>query len=439
MKHSRLLLITVLINCVIASFGQEHEIRIAFIGNSITYGSGLASPETDCYPSQLQVMLNDVYGDTCVVGNYAVSGRTLLRNGDYPLWDKQQFADALQFVPNICVILLGTNDSKPQNWDTYGHEFIDDYLCMIDTFLQQNANTEFIVCYPPPAYEVVWNIRDSVIVNGVIPAVDSVMKLRKATLIDFYTPLIDSVNLFPDRIHPNANGAKVMAEIVYEKLIETDLVHTVETGYAVIDTLQADKYSVLKRDTVNISWSTSSADSVTLNGALVDKNGSKQVVVKASGSYELIAYGQMANDTSSISIEVQDIEIVRVQIVSSNNSIFVDEPICLELECFDQYDRLIDTLAAIEWIISEGEGELSDQDTNSIHFTSLSTQKVVVKACVNSICDSITFTADIVSLDNSITANTVQLILCPASEALNIPFNKDIVRKRMNKTFKTAG
>jgi lysophospholipase L1-like esterase len=82
--------------------------------------------------------------------------------------------------------------------------------------------------YPPPAYEDRWSIRDSIVVNGIIPAIDSIVKVVDAELVDFYYPLLDSVHLFPDKIHPNAEGARVMAEILCEKMVETDIIHKAE-------------------------------------------------------------------------------------------------------------------------------------------------------------------------------------------------------------------
>jgi acyl-CoA thioesterase-1 len=224
---NRICLIFIILSTALFVYSQNHQVRIAFVGNSITIGTGLPNPEEDCYPSQFADMLDGVYGDICVVRNFAVSGRTMLKNGDYPIWDENSFTDCWNFAPDICFILLGTNDSKPQNWDVYGDEFIDDYLSMIDTFKVRNALAKFIVCYPPPAYEVVYNIRDSVILHGVIPAIDSVLNKTDAELLDFYNPLLDSVYLFPDMIHPDMVGAGVMAEMVFNKFIDLDIMHGV--------------------------------------------------------------------------------------------------------------------------------------------------------------------------------------------------------------------
>src|SRR5689334_724667 len=81
-------------------------VNVACIGDSITQGSGAAKGQS--YPSQLQAML----GDQWKVGNFGVSGRTLLKKGDYPYWKENAYQDALKSAPDVVIIMLGTNDTK---------------------------------------------------------------------------------------------------------------------------------------------------------------------------------------------------------------------------------------------------------------------------------------------------------------------------------------
>ena len=81
--------------------------------------------------------------------------RTMLKHGDYPIWNGVEFRNAWKFTPDILLICLGTNDSKPQNWDLLRLEFYDDYRSMIDTFRVGNPHVQYLVCHPCPAYRVV--------------------------------------------------------------------------------------------------------------------------------------------------------------------------------------------------------------------------------------------------------------------------------------------
>src|SRR5207237_795169 len=86
--------------------------KIACSGRSLTLGAGIKDRTHDSYTAQLQRMLGDQYQ----VKNFGSSGTTALKSGDRPYWKQKQFTQAQEFAPDIVVIKLGTNDSKPQNW-----------------------------------------------------------------------------------------------------------------------------------------------------------------------------------------------------------------------------------------------------------------------------------------------------------------------------------
>lgn len=100
--------------------------RVACIGNSITYGYGLKNRSEECYPAVLGIMLGENY----TVENFGISARTLLNKGDHPYMQEKLFTEARAFRPDIVIIKLGTNDTKPHNWK-YGKEFRKDLSALI--------------------------------------------------------------------------------------------------------------------------------------------------------------------------------------------------------------------------------------------------------------------------------------------------------------------
>jgi alpha-L-fucosidase 2 len=188
-------------------------IRIACVGNSITYGAGLKHPETDAYPAVMQRLLGDGFD----VRNFGHSGRTLLYHGDKPLVREAEFRGALAFQPNIVTIKLGTNDSKPWNWK-YKDEFIPDLEAMIDSFQVLPSHPQVYLCLPIPALIGRWGITDSVIVTEVIPKIREVAEKRQLPLIDLYTPMKPYPELLGDSIHPNRAGACIIAEEIVRRL-----------------------------------------------------------------------------------------------------------------------------------------------------------------------------------------------------------------------------
>lgn len=194
------------------SFGQSIA-KVAFIGNSITEGSGLTNPAVNSYPGQLAKMLPANWQ----VGNFGVSGRTMLKKGDFPIWNEQKFKDALNFEPNIVVIMLGTNDSKYYNW-AYKDDFYKDYVSMIDTFTNLASKPEIYICLPLKVYSTLYDINDVVIHDEIIPIIKQIALDKNVKTIDCYTPTTEKPSLFSDGIHPNITGAHFVAEIFYTAL-----------------------------------------------------------------------------------------------------------------------------------------------------------------------------------------------------------------------------
>ena len=96
--------------------------RIACIGDSITFGAGvIRTRKTDAWTSLWGKRL----GKGFQVLNYGVSGATLQREGDSP-YRKVGYLKRLEKAqPELMLLMLGTNDAKPFNWDEgrYAREY----------------------------------------------------------------------------------------------------------------------------------------------------------------------------------------------------------------------------------------------------------------------------------------------------------------------------
>jgi acyl-CoA thioesterase-1 len=181
---------------------DKKPVRVACVGDSITAGSG--------YPKILQTLLGDGYE----VKNFGVSGRTLLNKGDYPYAKEQKYRDALAYQPNVVVIKLGTNDTKPQNWK-YAADFEADYKALVRSFRELESKPKIYLCIPVPAFTVgEAGITAAHVRDGVKPKVEALGKELGLTVIDLYAPLLGHPEYFPDKVHPKGEGPKVMAEAV---------------------------------------------------------------------------------------------------------------------------------------------------------------------------------------------------------------------------------
>ena len=192
----------------------EPKIKVSCVGNSITYGMRLEDRERESYPVRLQEMLGDRYE----VGNFGKSGATLLRHGHRPYFDQEEFRQAMEFAGDIVVIHLGVNDTDPRNWPHFQDEFVGDYLALIDSLRSVNPKARFLIARMTPiGSNHTRFISGTKTWHGQIQeAIETVAEASGAELIDFYEPLYPYPWMFPDAVHPDAEGAGILAKTVYQ-------------------------------------------------------------------------------------------------------------------------------------------------------------------------------------------------------------------------------
>jgi lysophospholipase L1-like esterase len=196
-----------------SALGQS-KIRVACVGNSITYGLGVVNREKNAYPAQLQNMLGDGYE----VMNFGYSGATLLKKGNIPYWKTTEYADALASKPNIVLIKLGTNDSKAINRPFYS-EYEKDYAELIDSFSNLPTRPRIILLLPLPTFLTDSNsISNAVLLKNIIPMEQEVAFEKKLEVVNLFPLFIDNPDLLSDKIHPTSIGAGIIAARVYEAI-----------------------------------------------------------------------------------------------------------------------------------------------------------------------------------------------------------------------------
>ena len=187
------------------------KIKIACIGNSITYGAGIANRDDNSYPAQLQQYL----GDTYEVRNFGVNGRTLLHKGDLPYIQTREYKASLDYQPDIVLIKLGTNDSKPQNRSYLASDYLNDYKALLQSY-DNLPGKPWIVLMSPVTCFTDDNISDQVIGTQIVPLVRQLAQEQHRAVINLYNlfsrPWEDY--LMPDRIHPSSIGAGRVAQTI---------------------------------------------------------------------------------------------------------------------------------------------------------------------------------------------------------------------------------
>ncbi len=265
----------------------QEKIKVACVGNSITYGTGVDNREVNAYPVKLQGMLGDKYE----VGNFGKPGATLLNKGHRPYTQQQEYKDALAFAGDIVVIHLGINDTDPRNWPNYRDEFIPDYRALMQSFREVNPKCKFILARMTPIADrhprFESGTRDW---HGEIQlAIEKIAEAEGVQLIDFHEPLYPYPFMLPDAVHPNVEGAAILAKTVYEGI-------TGDFGGLQLSDLNSDNMVLQYGEPLNIRGKANAGEKVTVSigkqkvKAVAGSNGKWDVTLeplKAGGPYTL--------------------------------------------------------------------------------------------------------------------------------------------------------
>ncbi len=215
MKKIKARLLTACFLLCILTAEAVGPIHIACVGDSITFGARIKEREQNSYPAQLGQLLGDQWN----VRNFGVSGATLLKKGDKPYWTLPAFKKSHDFSPQVVIIKLGTNDSKPRNWK-YQSEYVTDYIKLIKSYQQLDSHPVVYICYPVPIFRDNFKIVQDTVQNEIRPLIDEVARKTGVKIIDLDSVLIGKGDLFPDGVHPNAAGATIMAETIAKALAQ---------------------------------------------------------------------------------------------------------------------------------------------------------------------------------------------------------------------------
>lgn len=216
MKRNILYLFFAILSFSTETIFAQKTIKVACVGNSITYGAGIVNREKNSYPAQLQEYLGDNYE----VKNFGVSARTVLIKGDYPYVETDVYKQSLAYQPDVVLIKLGTNDTKPQNWK-YQDDFLEDYQALIDSYRMLSSHPRIILltpirCFLPEGS----SINAQFIEKEVRPMVEELAWKNNLEIINMFNIFGDEFKdyLTPDKLHPSSIGAGLMAKKIYNYL-----------------------------------------------------------------------------------------------------------------------------------------------------------------------------------------------------------------------------
>lgn len=269
----------------------QEKIKVACIGNSVTYGYGHKDPKATSYPTQLQQLLGEEYE----VRNFGYSGATLLSKGHRPYINLDKYKAALEFAPDIAVIHLGLNDTDPRNWPNYRDEFYDDYINIIKALREANPEVDVYVCRMTPIFH--WHRRFKSGTRDwyhqIQELIPHIAEYGNFEIIDLSRYLYHRPDLMPDALHPDAKGAGIIAKQVYSAI-------TNDFGGLSLPAIYSDNM-VIQRDKPFVVKGTANA-----GDEVIVKLGKKKVKAQTNewGEWQ-VAFAPMKADGKSYTMTVE--------------------------------------------------------------------------------------------------------------------------------------
>ena len=200
-------------------YHKKNALRVACVGDSITYGARIKGRKLNSYPMQLQRLLGKNY----YVENFGASGHTLMSSGDKPYISNKSFHSSQEFNPDIVVIMLGTNDAKGINWTSID-EYIKDYKELISYYKTLTSKPQIYIMTPPKAFPlkdetmIKFDIRNEAI-EEMTSAIRQLSEAEGIGLIDLNSTISHHPEFFTfDGVHPDAKGASHIAQTVFKSL-----------------------------------------------------------------------------------------------------------------------------------------------------------------------------------------------------------------------------
>ncbi len=205
---------------------KKEQIKVACVGDSITYGHGISDWEKNNYPAVLQRLLGGDYH----VANFGSSGACVNPNGDQPYIGREVYQESLDYDADIIVFMIGTNDSKPENWvDT--ESFIKNYQELLSSYMTNSDKQPriYIGLCAEGYYSKECDPSTGIAEYDIQPAfIDEIVEEIKeyAQLGGYNVEVIDIHSLTEahpewfekDGIHPNNDGARAIAEAVADAI-----------------------------------------------------------------------------------------------------------------------------------------------------------------------------------------------------------------------------
>ncbi len=186
--------------------------NVICIGTSVTEGYGLSQ---NTYPDQLEQKLGGNYK----VLNFGKAAMAVQKAADYPYWTNPYYSEVKRLKPDVVIIELGINDTKPVNWTSDSPVRFKQNLKDMVNDLSTASEVKPIIYLVAPCYKQTNFVEPAgiyfngtTIQNQIAPIVREVAREMNLETMDFFEMTFERTFLYYDDAHPSEYGAGVLAD-----------------------------------------------------------------------------------------------------------------------------------------------------------------------------------------------------------------------------------
>ena len=194
------------------SIFAQKIVKIACIGNGVTYGVGFENREKNNFPQQLQYLLGANYKVT----NFGVVNAPVLSNGLNGYTQTAAFKKSHTINPDIVFVELGLDEIKSSD-TAFISNFTNTLEGIVQSYANLSARPRIVLLLPLPIFLNDSSLlNNSVIKNKIIPKIQKIAFEKNIEVLDLFSMFIDKQDLFLDKVHPSSLGGTLISKRLYE-------------------------------------------------------------------------------------------------------------------------------------------------------------------------------------------------------------------------------
>ncbi|CRH87591.1 GDSL-like Lipase/Acylhydrolase [Chlamydia trachomatis] len=188
-------------------------IKVATVGDSLTYGYGLENREQDAYPS----ILADLLGSHYQVSNFGLSGRSLQSTADFPYFNEKNAQLSLESDADIVIIMIGSNDSRGPYWSKA--RFVSEYREMVERYINLPSHPDVFLVVPPFVPTSRFGLNNAIIRDELQEIIPKIAQEFDLSFINLYPLTEGKEAYYSDGLHLTLLGNQLVAQTVFSHLL----------------------------------------------------------------------------------------------------------------------------------------------------------------------------------------------------------------------------